>query len=265
MQGIFPEEALMHFDSRIRERLQNMFERFALPHVRGVIMVSTAMQRHFRKKYPRVDVSSFVMPCANASLQAAAFRHPGKYETPSFVYAGSMHKWQCFELTLEVYCRFKAKHPQARLSVFTGDAVTARRLVQSAGLYDVEVAFVPLSELSARLACFKYGFVLREPHPVNQVATPTKVSTYMASGVIPIMTNAVSDYNDRLGTLAPLVFCECIEPDSIVGEILCLEHKQLQPDMVLNKYRAAFEGYFDHGAYVDSLSAFLKRTGLNSG
>ena len=263
MQGIFPEEALMHFDSRARERLQNMFERFSLPYVRGVFMVSTAMQLHFRRKYPWLDVPSFVMPCANASLQAAAFRHPGKYEAPSFVYAGSLHKWQCFELTLEVYRRFKAKHPQARLSVFTADAEMARRRVESAGLSDVEIGSLSLNELSARLAGFKYGFVLRESHPVNQVATPTKVSTYMASGVIPIMTNAVSDYNDKLRAVGPLVFCESTQPDSIVQEIMCLEHRQLHPETVLNNYRAAFESYFEHGAYIDGLSAFLERTGLS--
>lgn len=262
MQGVYPEEARMQFDSRGRERLQNLFERTALRHAQGVLMVSQAMQEHFARKYPGLAVPSFVMPCANASLQAQAFLHEGKYGRPRFVYAGSLHTWQCFDLTLDVFRRVQAACPEARLSIFTGSQEAARRAVEAAGLRDVEIAFVPLEQLQDRLAAFKYGFVLRRPHVVNRVATPTKVSSYMAAGVIPILTKAVHDYAKRLGATRPLVMTQSCEPAAIAEAILRMEGQPLQAEQVLRSYREVFDGYFEHRRYLPALSVFLDQAGL---
>lgn len=225
-------------------------------------MVSEAMRGHFARKYGFSALPAFVMPCANAALDPASFRVPAKYSRPRFVYAGSMHKWQCFDLTLEVYRCVKAQCPEASLCVLTGDQVTARSAVEASGARDVEVGFVPLEQLQARLAAYKYGFVLRAPHVVNRVATPTKVSSYMAAGVIPLMTTAVEDYVSALGGVDPIVMSGSLDAESIARAILEVEGRTLQPEAVLTSYAAAFARYFDHAAYHEQLRAFLQSTGL---
>lgn len=262
IQGVFPEEARLHFDSRAREGLWRAFECLALPRVRGALVVSEAMRLHFTNRYPRLRLPMFTMPCVNAALNEAAFRRPGKYAAPRFVYAGSLHAWQCVEESLASFARIRAARPAARLSIFTQDTVAAANLVGAAGLRDVEVAHLTLPALNARLDDFKYGFVLRREHIVNRVATPTKVSTYMAHGVIPVMTRAVQDYNFHLGALDPIVLSPSIDAATIADAVLAMEQRTLDAEQVLTHYRHPFEHYFNHDAYLPKLQRFLQATGM---
>lgn len=265
MQGIVPEEARLQFGSRWSEALWNFFERKTLVRAPGVLMVSQAMRAHFAGKYDLRDIPGFVMPCVNAEIDPASFLTPDKYLRPSFVYAGSLHAWQCFNLTLAVYGLVKARCPQATLTVLTSDREGARSAVEASELSDIEIGFVPLEKLQARLARYKYGFVLRRPHIVNSVATPTKISSYMAAGVIPIMSTAVKDYAAAMREVQPLVMCDVLEAGAIADAILGLETQVLQGDDVLRSYRALFETYFDHAGYAAALREFLRDTGLQSG
>ncbi len=264
MQGVVPEEARMQFGSRWRETLWTFFERIALPKARGILMVSQAMHCHYARKYGLTNLPVFIMPCVNADLQPAHFSTPGKYLGPNFVYVGSMHAWQCFQLTLEVFARVKLRLPLATLTVLTGDKSTAHRTIDAARVTGVKVGFVPLTELPSVLANYKYGFVLRAAHVVNSVATPTKVSSYMASGVIPVMTSAVDDYVEKLADVDPIVICRAYDADSIAQEILAVEARLLEPAAVLNSYSGIFTRYFDHANYGAPLTRFLRATGLQS-
>lgn len=264
MQGIFPEEARLQFDSRWREILWNYFERCTLPNARGVLLVSHAMRRHFERKYGNINVPLFIMPCANSSIDPASFEFPLKYENPRFVYAGSMSRWQCFELTLDVYKRIKAQVPQATLTVFTAQQAEAKKIVDASDIKDVNIDFVPLDQLQRRLAQFKYGFVLRAPHIVNNVATPTKVSSYMAAGVIPVMTAAVEDYVKALESVYPMVVCKEFDAAAIAQAVINLEERELHSSDILHSYSAVFDRYFDHAIYAAPLESFLQSTGLGT-
>ena len=263
MQGAYPEEARLQFGSPWRELLWTCFEKYTLPRAQGVFMVSKAMHAHYTLKYG-FDRPSFIMPCANAELDRECFAIAGKYEHPSFVYAGSMHKWQCFELTLDVYRLVKARCPDATLTVLTAQQQEARRIIEDAHVKDVSVDFVRLEQLAEFLKRFKYGFVLREKHIVNNVATPTKVSSYMAAGVIPVMTDAVTDYVQALATTQPIIISPHFDAESIAEQILALERQVIEPQAVKASYIKAFADYFDHSRYLRALECFLSRTGLRA-
>jgi hypothetical protein len=262
MQGLFPEEARLHFSSRARELLWRCFERISLPRLQGIFLVSQEMRRHFESRYPGLKLETFVLPCVNADLRPECFFEPEKYLRPHFVYAGSLHKWQCFGQTLAVFKAVKASLSDARLSVFTGQIATANQMMRELGVEGVEVRHVPLAELQQRLAEFKYGFVLRADHIVNRVATPTKVSSYMAAGVIPIMTRAVHDYNQVLGAVQPMILAAQLDVDQIARDIVRHHAIELNPQDILCEYRRVFETYFDHRAYGSGLREFFARTGL---
>jgi len=265
LQGVTPEECALHLGNGIRNRLRiayyTAFERFAIPKAQGTLMVSQAMQEHYLSKYGYAGLS-FVMPCVNQDLHAEAFVEPFKYAHPTFVYAGSMHRWQCFELSLEVFRRVRQRLPNARLTVLTAEEHAAQSAIDKAGLNDVEVTRVPVEQLQHRLQSFKYGFVLRQHHIVNRVATPTKVSSYMAAGVIPIMTTAVKDYAGRFGSLENVILCSQLDADAIAGKVLAFEERTIDPQNVLAEYRHIFADYFDLNRYLPDLSDFLHRTGL---
>lgn len=263
LQGIVPEEARLHMNSMVREQLWNVFERYSLFSAQGLVMVSDAMREHYQRKFPKLQTTIFVMPCVNAVLDPGligAVRD--RYDNPNFVYAGSMHAWQCIGLMLESFARLQSILPPATLTILTKDRAGAEAAIGAAGLTGVTVDFVPVNALQNTLAKYKYGFVLRDDHIVNQVATPTKVSSYMAAGVIPVMTDSVRDYTLRLGGADPIVIARDHCPEAIAGEILRLENRAITAENIIKSYGRIFESYFDHEIYIDGLAEFFARERL---
>jgi len=260
LQGIVPEEARLHMDSAPREQLWNLFERYSLLSAEGLVMVSDAMREHYRRKFPKMQTPVFVMPCVNAVFDPRLISATAdRYCHPSFVYAGSMHAWQCIGLMLASFANVQSVLPAATLTILTKDRAGAEAAIGAAGLSGVMVDFVPVDALQDTLAKFKYGFVLRDDHIVNQVATPTKVSSYMAAGVIPVMTDAIRDYAMRLRDADPIVIARDYDPAAIGGEILTLENRTITADHVIESYGRIFSDYFDHDIYIDRLAAFFAR------
>lgn len=264
LQGLYPEEARWQFDSRLRESLWTRFEHWTLQRSQGALMVSQAMQQHYAAKYPRMRLRSVVMPCVNATPDKASFMRPGKYASPTFVYAGGLQRWQCIEATLGAFAAIHRELPAATLTLLTADQAQARALVRESLTPATTVAYVPLEDLPTALAAFKYGFVLREQHLVNRVATPTKVSSYLAAGVIPIMTRASQDFAERLAPTAPIVWADSLDPAGITRQVLAQEAQVLDPRRVQQAYQAAFDSYLGHGAYVPALRDFFLATGLGA-
>lgn len=266
LQGLYPEEARWQFDGlvegRLREFTWNRLEAWTLRRSQGALMVSQTMRQHFATKYPWLQLQSAVMPCANATLTPAAFRMPGKYTRPSFVYAGGLQRWQCIEATLQAFAAIHARLPEATLTLLTAERQQAHTMLQRLGTPATTVDYVPVAELPQTLARFKYGFLLREEHLVNRVATPTKVSSYMAAGVIPVMTRAAQDFAQRLAPISPIVWLDSLAADHVAGQVLAREAAPLDQEAVLTAYRAAFTHYLDHTAYRPALRDFFLRTGL---
>jgi hypothetical protein len=262
LQGLYPEEARWQFDSRLREFAWNRLEAWTLRRSQGALMVSQAMQQHYAAKYPGLRLDSAVMPCVNATLAPDAFHVPGKYTRPAFVYAGGLQRWQCMDATLAAFAAIQARLPEATLTLLTADREQACARVRQLGTPATTIAYVPAAELPRALAAFKYGFMLREDHVVNRVATPTKVSSYRAAGVIPVMTRAAQDFAQRLAPTAPIVWLDGLDAAHIQQRVLAQEACALDAATVLTAYRAAFERYLDHAAYRPVLRDFFLRTGL---
>jgi hypothetical protein len=262
LQGIVPEETELHMGSTIRKMYWTIFERVALPRANGIFMVSEAMRTHYANKYKFSNLPTFIMPCVNQELNAESFVSPMKYSQMRFAYAGSLHKWQCIDETLDSYSLIKKRFPSASLTFLTSDRAKATEMIESRKLQDVEVEYCKPSELQGVLAGFKYGFALRQAHPVNTVATPTKVSSYMAAGVIPILTTAVSDFTVRLSGVSPMVMLEEPDPQLVLDGVCRIEANSLDPTAVFHSYVKVFEEYFDLQRYSGAIQAFFRETGM---
>lgn len=262
LQGLYPEEARWQFQSRLREFAWNGLEAWTLRRSQGALMVSQAMQQHFAAKYPQLRLDSTVMPCVNATLAPNAFRTPGKYTRPSFVYAGGLQRWQCIDAMLTAFAAIHARLPEATLTLLTAEQAQAAARVRELGTPATTIAYVPVADLPQALAAFKYGFLLREDHVVNRVATPTKVSSYMAAGVIPVMTRAAQDFARRLSPTSPIVWLDHLDAGHIGQRVLAQEAHALDAEAMLAAYRDAFDRYLDHAAYRPALCDFFLRTGL---
>jgi hypothetical protein len=262
LQGIVPEEAELQRGSQLRKMYWTMFERRSIPRANGVFMVSEAMKLHYANKYNFANITVLTMPCVNQKLNHCSFATPLKYSSLRFVYAGGLQLWQCFDKTLDSYSLIKKSFPSATFTVLTRDRLKALDMIERRMVQGVSVDYCRPSEMQNVLAKFKYGFVLRHPHPVNAVATPTKVSSYMAAGVIPIMTTAVSDYAKRLAGIEPVVMLEKPEPQLVLKGVSRVESISLDQSAVFDSYSRAFEQYFDLERYVPLIQAFFLDTGM---
>lgn len=195
-QGVGGEEALMIRGSKRDKLLWNCVELFSLKFSYLNIFVSERMQK-FYKTYNK---SYFIMPCFNKALNQKSFLVSEKYNNLSFVYAGGLDKWQCIEKTLEFFKKIEEKYPQASLTLLTKSYDEASALLKHFKIKNGDVKFVKLEDLDNELSNYKYGFLIRDDHIVNNVSTPTKMNSYLANGIIPIFTNVIDDFNINLNS-----------------------------------------------------------------
>lgn len=254
-QGVIPEESYMRNGSAARRALLSLVERIALSRARFCLFVSSAMREHYERKYRLgFEGKCFVMPCFNTGLSSRAFQVAGKYDRPVFAYVGSLAKWQCFSETVELYRRIETRLEGSKLKVLTFSVDDATKALQRSGAKNYEVKRVSTDQVADELAEASFGFVIRRDDVVNRVATPTKISSYMSAGVIPVFSECLSSFSELAkGLDYALPVGE--EPDAEAIAEYCA--RKIDPESVLGEYSRVFDSYFSRGYYVERLSPML--------
>lgn len=223
-------------------------ERYLLKRAWFKLFVSEQMRDFFGD----ADVSpsrSIVMPCYNASIDAQAFVGTSRYERLDLVYAGSLYPWQCVNDVLQTYKHLLNIRPDARLTLFTRETEKAKSLCIAAGVPGVQITSVSPAELVSELRRFSFGFILRTEMSINRVSTPTKLSTYMAAGVIPILTTATPALVSMLSsTPFKVVVTDAGTHSVIANEIFELSVKAPNNLEIHQDYNAVFAEYMDDEA-----------------
>lgn len=258
-QGIAPEEMAYNAKgvNKIIQYLKwSLCDIVSLWGSRANLYVSESMAQHYKHKYFFFKKNYTIMPCFNQNLAPESFIQ-AKYVAPTFVYSGSVAKWQCFDQTVSTFVEIKKAIPDAKLSVFTNMIEKAREIVKEAGLDDVEVRNVPYQELPAEMNKFKYGFLIRNSHPLNKVATPTKMSSYIGCGIIPVFSPVIGDFNKQLGNLRYVV--KAGSTSELINKLKELERTQVKAEDVLAEYKTVFADYYCREKYVKQMSELFKK------
>lgn len=256
-QGIAPEEISLMFNNRLSKTpriiIYRLFEKITLLFSKKNLFVSHAMKDHYRKKYNYNKTNYLIIPCFNQEIDPNAFVNE-KYLTPTFVYAGSMSQWQCVDQMLMLYRLIKESIKNSQLIILTKETDIATRKCEQ---YNVDACIysVPLSDLNNTLKQFKYGFIVRDDIAVNNVATPTKMNSYMASGVIPVYSDVIYDYQDVLSNSKYTVPFLCNK--ECVNKIIELESKTLIKEDILLEYKKIFAKYWSKEHYIKQIVQFL--------
>lgn len=185
MHGTVPEEYTLS-NSELGCKLANNIEKVLANKVDVIIVVTEAMGRFIRKKYPSSRAQILVVPIFNNELLVPASIDKRKLEESiSIVYAGGTQPWQNIELmqnimdqTYEDY-QFKIFVPNPRefCDLWMNRKASHNILIESKS---------PM-ELYKEYEKCDFGFVLRDSDPVNYVACPTKIIEYLKFGIIPIL------------------------------------------------------------------------------
>lgn len=258
-QGITPEEMIMNLKGWERFKVNfiwTILEIMTLWFSKGNVMVSEAMVDHFRKKYGYKRQNYTIMPCFNQELKPNAFSQ-SKYESPTFVYSGSLAKWQCFDTTIDTFKVILKAIPSAKLAIFTGMVDEAKRIVAEKGLSNVLVKNVPYTELEDEIKGFKYGFLIRDDLKLNNVATPTKMSSYIGCGIIPIYSPYIKDYDKQFKNKK--YFVRVGSEKEMIDKLVQLEREDILAKDVYEEYSEIFNTYYSRERYIEEISDFYKK------
>lgn len=257
IQGAWPEESYMRNHSRLRFWLQSKMEKFTLRHTKLCFLVSREQLRHYQRKYQiNIEEKVYIMPCYNCEIDKKSFYYEGKYENDVFCYAGGTAVWQCFRETLELYKKIEDKKPDVTLRLFTKDKELAEKYIKEIGIRNYAISFVKPSELPLYLAQCKYGFIIRQEDVVNNVATPTKLSTYLSCGLIPIMTDAVKDFVELFSDRQYAV----ISNKSLDREVLKFTDRKIAANDVYSEYKEIFDTYYNNDYHRTNIVRLLNKT-----
>ena len=118
-----------------------------------------------------------------------------------------------------------------------------------------------LNNLDSELAKYKYGFLLREDHIVNHVATPTKMNSYLSVGVIPIFSDVIFDYNKNFNDFDNIIKLNsklCAKKWSEI--ILKYEDRKgvNDYDNFFNDLNEIFVNYYNRDGYIMELSKIIE-------
>lgn len=252
-QGIVPEEAALTFENKFskypRVWYHNFLEKYTLKRNDLNIFVSNSMLEHYNHKYGLKIDNGFIMPCFNCTLDENSFT-TNRYRSPSFVYAGSMAKWQCVEPMIKAFVRLKHVLPSAKLAIFTHQKEEARKIAQK---YDIEfeIESLPLDKLNERLKDFKYGLLFRDNISINNVATPTKINNYMACGLIPVFSDVIDDY--KVVSMENPYMITFNNEDEFIKKVLDLERNSFDYSQIRTAHRRTFQSYWNTPQYQTEL------------
>lgn len=258
-QGVWPEESFLRHGDRLRLTACDFVERKALVWAEKIFLVSNAMLRHYEEKYSiNLVHKSFIMACSNEEIHPEAFTVEGKYSRPVFTYAGSLVSYQCIDQMLSAYDKARSVFSDARLLFFTNEVEEAERRIGGMGLKGVTVDNKPQDQLWKYVAEAKYGFVLREDSVINRVATPTKISTYLANGVIPIYGSCIEAFSETSKGILKLEFND----DTFIDDLKRLEATDIVASDVLKQYRDYFTRYLSLANRANDIAVFLAKDSL---
>ena len=254
-QGI-SEESKMSGQCNLIYQIKSFAEKTAVRRSTLLILVSERMKTHFSEKYKYMGDNYFIMPCFNKELYPQWDLK--QFASPKFVYAGSASIWQASEQMLDTYAQVEQSIPNASLTILSNQKEIFEKKINERGIKNYTIKYVSLDNLDAELLKYKYGFLLRENHIVNNVATPTKMNSYLASHLIPIYSTAVQDFNDNidLGEFTIKVPTPLI-PSKIAKTIIKFETEDKDFSHYSNVVSSLFKSHYNRDKYIKDLKIKL--------
>ena len=268
IQGVMPEESLMRNNSKIRYYVLSVIEKFILKRAKFLFFVSESMKEHYIKKYNiEVDQKCFIMPCFNElCINESAFSIENKYNSNTFVYVGSLNKWQCFDSIIKLYTAIEERcGNNTKLYVFTKEKEKALEVINQNRTQNYQIDYVSAEKLGETICQYKYGFVLRDDCIVNTVATPTKLSNYISQGIIPIYSSCLQSFHKINQDIELAVVADIENIQKSANEIVEHMHKNIQKEDVKKKCKAFFDDYYNSEKYVLSIKERMMDAIVNKG
>lgn len=256
-QGIVYEESKLN--RPIHKRIIHYIAEQACVRYADLLLFTSNGMLEYYQQHAHYHKNNYVlMPCFNMSLSRQS-PVMSKFQSPTFVYAGSTDSWQCFDTMLDVYAIVEKSIPSAHLFLFCKIGDADKKRIEERGIKNYTVDYVSVNELQSRMLDYKYGFLLREKNWINYVATPTKMNSYLAAYVIPIFSDGVEDFNSKidLGSFT-LKATTPLDVNEIASLIIDFEKNMHDYNLFVNKVEMIFAQHYNSDEYRAVISSKIK-------
>ena len=254
IQGVAPEEAFLKKNDLLRYFLYSYRECKALNAANFVFYCSNTMKQHYEKKYHYKLDGYYVMPCFNEEIKPIKIKNK-EYSDNIFVYAGSLEKWQNFENTVKFYKDVEKRIDNAVFKVFVKDRDRAEKILKEHSVKHFCIDYVTSEKLSDEIDKAKFGFCLRKNITVNKVATPTKLSNYVANGVMPIYSKCLNGFYEKAKNSS---FCFNGDDPDVLERIINACERHIKGVDVLKDYKECFGEYYSSEYHKKEICRVLK-------
>ena len=255
-QGATADESFMRNHSNLRYRILNFIDCFSMKKARFIFYVSNYMKKHYELlAHMNFSNKSYIMPCYNEEIDKSIFAKKD-YTKKIFSYVGSLDLWQCFDRIVELYAQIECANKNSMFKVLTFQVDEAKKILEKKKVKNFVVKYVPQNELKNELIEATYGFVIREDNMVNRVATPTKISSYLASGVLPIYSTCLIDfYEVSQGYSCTLGVGTSVQTNEIIEFI----NKPIDVGTISNEIIGLFDCYYNTNKHVQNITSNFKK------
>ena len=255
VQGIIPEESFMRNHNYFRKKILSIFEKLGLNCSDYLIFVSQKMRDHFKEKYHFSISNYYIMPCFNTEIDDHNFYIKDKYKNNVFVYAGGLQPWQCFDESVLLYKKVENYVQNCFFKVLTRDKEIAEKKLRNAGVKNYSVSCVPQSKVADEVRTAKFGFAIRNDDIVNLCATPTKLSTYIGSGVLPIFSNSLTSFSEQAKNSK---YCFSVSVDSLNPDAIIFAcNSDITANNVCDDFHSCFGKYYSRNYHIERLKSSL--------
>lgn len=254
-QGVTADESYMRNQSKLRYSMLNYIDCFAMKKAKMILFCSDFMKKHYENLANQsFSHKSYLMPCYNEELSLTDIDKKD-YDKKYFAYVGSLDLWQCFDKIAALYKEIENIYPEARFKVLTFSVQEAVEKIEALEIKNYEVKSVKKEEVQNELKDVVYGFVIREDSVVNRVATPTKLSSYLSVGIIPIFSTVLEDFSRISQSMKYVIpLDESMNVSSIVDKI----DKRVEKDILRQEYINLFSTYYGTKYHIAQLVKLVK-------
>lgn len=255
-QGATGAESFMRHSSKIRSSILNYMDCFAMKKAKMIFYVSQYMQEYYEKMaHTSFEHKAYVMPCFNEVLDKELLEKKD-YSKKVFTYVGSLDLWQCFNETVDIYAEIEKRIPDVVFKVLTFNTEKAKEIIKAKNIKNYSVACVPKEQVKSELENATYGFIIRHDIEVNRVATPTKISSYLSAGVLPIYSTCLKDFHAQAHGKA---FAYALNPKEDIDGLIQFINSDLDKSLVQQEINDLFSTYYSTESHITNIVELAKK------
>lgn len=204
-------------------------ERGLVSEAAGIVCVSTALLARVSKRSAiRPGTPALVVPCVaderrfkpSDKRREQVRRALGYVSSESVVvYSGGLDRWHAASDLFQAFAELARTRGDARFLVVSPDVEVAAEAARSLGLRSDKLRIVSAApaDVPGYLDAGDVAILLRDAHPLNAVASPTKFAEYALAGLPMVVSGGIGDTADYLSDLSLGVCVDSNEPSVVAA------------------------------------------------